>query len=132
MNVAAYYRVSSTQQREKDTIAAQRSAAHALLDARGWTLVAEHEDDGRSATEGKLDKRTGFAALLAGARARRFEAVIVGAVDRLTRAGDLGEMGLILGTFQRAGVRIITTSGEEIDYSTRGGRISGVLRSILA
>jgi DNA invertase Pin-like site-specific DNA recombinase len=59
---------------------------------RGWQLIAEYEDDGRSAGTGKLDKRTGFAPLLAGVRARRFQAVMVGDLDRITRAGDLAWM----------------------------------------
>lgn len=131
MRVAAYYRVSSAAQRERDTIAGQRAEVRRLVTARGWELVAECEDDGRSARTG-LDRRTGFAELLRLAGAGRLDAVVCVAFDRLTRAEDLEEQGAILGTLQRAGVRLVTGAGDETDLSTFGGRMTALLRGQLA
>lgn len=131
MRVAAYYRVSSSQQRERDTIAGQKSEVRALVAARGYELVAEHEDDGRSART-KLAARTGFAAVLELARQRRIDAVVCVAFDRLTRAEDLAEQGAILGTLQGADVRLVTGGGEETDLGTFSGRLTALLRGQLA
>ena len=131
MRVATYYRVSSGAQRDAHTIDSQRTAARALIEARGWTLVAEHADDGRSARTG-LSKRTGFADLLDLARRREIDAVVTVAFDRLTRAEDLQEQGTILGKLQAAGVKIITSAGEETDLGTFSGRLVATLRAQLA
>ena len=132
MRVAAYYRVSSTQQREAGTIEGQRREVRALVAARGWELVAELEDDGRSARAGKLAARAGFAQLLELARARAIDLVVCVAFDRLSRSADLAELGGILGTLQAAGVRLVTGGGEETDLGTFGGRISALVRAQLA
>lgn len=132
MRVLAYYRVSSAAQRDADTIASQRQGARGLAAARGWDLVGEYEDDGASARAGRLQRRPGFAALLAAVRAGAADAVLLVAFDRLTRSADLAELGAILGALQAAGVRIITGAGEETDLGTFGGRISALVRAQLA
>jgi len=131
MRVAAYYRVSSAAQRDRDTISGQRVEVQRLVAGRGWELVAEHEDDGRSART-KLAARTGFAAVLELARRHAIDAVVCVAFDRLTRAEDLAEQGAILGTLQAAGVRLVTGGGEETDLGTFGGRITALVRGQLA
>lgn len=131
MRVCAYYRVSSAQQRDRDTIAGQRAEVRRLVESRGYELVAEHEDDGRSART-KLAARTGFASVLELARRRKIDAVVCVAFDRLTRAEDLAEQGAILGTLQAAGVRLVTGGGEETDLGTFSGRLTALLRGQLA
>lgn len=132
MRVAAYYRVSSGKQKKDHTVDSQRTAVRALCAARGWELVAEFTDEGASARSGKLHKRPDFAAMLAGARAHEFAAVILVAFDRLTRSVDLTELGTILGTLQAAGVVLYSDGGEAIDLNTFGGRINALVRAQLA
>ena len=112
MKVAAYYRVSSSQQRDAQTIDSQRTSARAPAAARGWKLVAEYEDDGKSARTGQLGRRDGFAALLAAATSRLFDVVIVVDSDRLARSEDLIERAQIYGTLQRAGVLLSIAGGD--------------------
>src|SRR2546423_375301 len=100
MRVISYYRVSSGKQAKAETITSQRTSARALVAARGWTMVAEYEDDGRTARAGHLHQRPGFAQLLADVRAKKCEAVIIVGFDRLSRATDLAERGAILGALQ--------------------------------
>lgn len=131
MRVIAYYRVSTTQQRDADTIASQRLSACALCKSRGWKLVREFEDDGRTASK-QLAKRTGFLAFLDAVRAGEADAVLIIAFDRLTRSADLAEQGMILGTIQAAKIPLFVGSGEEMDLSTFGGRVSATVRAQLA
>lgn len=124
MRAVCYARVSSATQRERDTIASQIRDLPAFVERQGWTLVRPimaYVDDGRTAKSGHLEARTGLAALLRDAGAGVFDVVVVTNVDRLTRAEDLAERGLILGALQAAGVRVASTSGELLDLNTDHG-----------
>lgn len=103
---AAYLRVSSAEQRDRDTIANQRRDVPAYIAGQGWTLAGIYEDDGRSAWTGKLGARAGYAQLIADARARRFDVVVVASVSRLTRSGDPSERAEIVARLDRAGVKV--------------------------
>lgn len=131
MRVVAYYRVSSSQQRDAGTIEGQRAEVRALVASRGWQLVAEHEDDGRSART-SLHKRTGFASTMADVKAGAAEAVVCVALDRVSRSEDLAERGQIQETLRRAGVLLITSGGEATDFTTFAGRIAASVRFELA
>ena len=112
VRVAAYYRVSSAQQRDADTIASQRTFVHRVVAQRGWELVAEYEDDGRSVRTGKQHRRVGMPRMLAAARSGAFEVVVVVDSDRLARSEDLIERAEVYGTLQRAGVRLSIAGAE--------------------
>lgn len=136
MRAVCYARVSSSQQRERDTIASQLRVLPAFVAARGWELVRPVEtyvDDGRSAKAGNLAARTGLARLLRDAAARLFDVVVVVDVDRLTRAEDLAERGLILGALQHADVRVASAMGGEVmDLSTDHGDLMASLKAYVA
>lgn len=125
IRAVCYPRVSDAIQRERDTIASQLRVLPEYVARQGWTLVRPAEtyvDDGHSAAAGKLERRTGLAALLRDAGAGAFDVVAVVDVDRLTRTDDLIERGYILGSLQRAGVKIASQmSGQVIDLSTSDG-----------
>jgi hypothetical protein len=57
----------------------------AQADRRGWQIVNTFEDAGISGTKGR-DKRPGFDAMLKDANRRRFDVVMVWAIDRMGRS----------------------------------------------
>lgn len=136
MRAVCYCRVSSAAQRERDTIASQLRVLPEYIARQGWTLARPADayvDDGRTARAGKLDARTGLAALLRDAAAGAFDVVCVVDIDRLTRSEDLAERGAILGAFQRSGVRVASAStGQVLDLSTSIGDLFGTLHAFFA
>jgi DNA invertase Pin-like site-specific DNA recombinase len=124
MRAVCYPRVSSVQQRDRDSIASQLRELPAFVARMGWTLVKPvdaYVDDGFSAKSGRLEKRRGLRGLLRDAAAGAFDVVVMVDFNRLTRAEDLAERGMILGALQAAGVRVATTSGELLDLNTEHG-----------
>lgn len=77
----AYYRVSTAEQGQSGLgMEAQQATVRAFAEARGWKLIAEHQD----VASGKSDNRPGFLAALA--ECRRMGAFLVAAkVDRISR-----------------------------------------------
>lgn len=135
MRAVIYCRVSSAQQRDAHTIASQLRLLPEYVARQGWELVRPantYVDDGRSASAGKLDKREGFARLLRDAASGCFDVVAVVDLDRITRADDMAERGLIMGSFQRAGVQIAPMSGQTVDLSTITGDLLASLQMAIS
>src|SRR4051812_27183546 len=114
----AYVRVSSEEQVEGYSLAAQERAIAAYCEAHDFELVIHYRDEGKSARSDDLSKRPDFRQMLADAEAGRFDLLIVPNLDRFARnrrvAFDAYER---LG---RAGVGFISVS-ENIDYSSAQG-----------
>lgn len=131
-----YARVSSSGQRERDTIASQLRVLPEYVERQGWKLerpANTYVDDGMSARSGKLEARRGLAALLRDATLGLFDVVVVVDVDRLTRADDLIERWTILGTLQRASVRVASTNGGDVlDLNTGHGDLIASIKANLA
>jgi site-specific DNA recombinase len=85
--VAVYMRVSSEEQREKETILTQRSEMEPWLRERGYEVVEWYADDGVSG-DVPFHKRRDGARLLEDARAGRFGTVVVFKIDRLSRRAE--------------------------------------------
>jgi DNA invertase Pin-like site-specific DNA recombinase len=122
--------VSSVAQRERDSIASQLRELPIYVERMGWKLVrpvGTYTDDGFTAKSGRLEKRRGLNALLRDAALGLFDVVVMVNLNRLTRAEDLAERGLILGALQHAGVRVATTSGEMLDLNTEIGDLMASL-----
>jgi len=132
VRAAIYARVSSAEQRERHTIEGQLLVLRPYVSGQGWTLVDIYVDDGRSARTGKLEARDGFARLVRDAEARRFDVLVVVHIDRLTRTEDMAERAAILGPFQRAGIRIATPGGGELDLRTMYGEMWTVMQALVA
>lgn len=81
MNVAIYARVS-TKDRGQDTENQLRELREAVA-RQGWTVAATYIDN----ESGKTSERANLKAMFLAARAKRFDAVLVWALDRLTREG---------------------------------------------
>lgn len=129
---AAYLRVSSSQQRERVTIASQRRDVPAYIAAQGWTLAGIYEDDGRSAMAGKLDARDGFARMLADISAGLIDVVVVVAVDRLTRSEDPVERAQVVASITRAGAQVAIVGAGIQDVGTFAGDAYITLQALFA
>src|SRR2546422_582066 len=84
MKAAIYARVSSEEQRERQTIQTQREFAKRYCDRLGIAIADSYSDDGISGTL-PLERRPEGARLLADANAGKIDLVLVYRVDRLGR-----------------------------------------------
>lgn len=112
--VAVYARVSTAGQ---DT-ALQLDELRRYVERRGWDLAAEHVDEGVS---GGTTRRPGLDELLAAARRRRVDVVLVWALDRLGRSlshlvGLVDELGSL-------GVDLVVYT-QPIDTTTPTGKLT--------
>src|ERR1700722_11155151 len=78
---ALYLRVSTGEQ----TVENQRLELEAAAESRGWQVVTTYADNGISGAKGR-DKRPGLDTMLKDAVRRKFDVVMVWAVDRLGRS----------------------------------------------
>ena len=111
MPVAAYLRVSSEEQRERQTIATQRDFAERYCALHSLAVYRTYADDGVSGTV-PLDQRPEARQILADARNRKFDQLLVYRLDRLGR-----ETRLILNAvaeLEKLGVRVRSMT-EEFD-----------------
>ena len=127
MRAAVYLRFSCQDQADSFSIAAQRHATHAFIQQRGWTLAAEYVDEAYSA---KADaQRPAFQRLLADARLRQFDVVVVDKVDRFYR--HLRGLLTTLEELQEHNVALVSVK-ENLDFATPWGKIALTLLGILA
>src|SRR5215204_3368643 len=82
---AVYVRVSSEEQVQGHSLAAQERAAADYCARHGWDVSAVCRDEGRSARTDDVAKRPAFARMLADAEAGRLEVVVVHQLDRFSR-----------------------------------------------
>jgi DNA invertase Pin-like site-specific DNA recombinase len=81
MRAAIYLRVSTTGQ----TVENQRRELEVAAEARGWTITTTYVDEGISGAKGR-DKRPQLDLMLKDAVWRKFDVVMIWAVDRLGRS----------------------------------------------
>ncbi len=103
-SVAVYMRVSSEEQRERQTIETQREHAEKYVAAHQLPLFDYYADDGVSGTIA-LDQRPQGARLLKDAKAKKFDTVLIYAVSRLGR-GDARHTLNAVAELESCGVRI--------------------------
>ena len=115
MIVAFYARVSTEEQRDRQTITAQVEYARKRADAEGWTLRL-FLDDGVSGTL-PLSQRPSGAALLRVVKAREVDAVTTYRVDRLGRT-----LRVVLDAIDRLAPVPYHSLTEPFDTSTAVGR----------
>src|SRR5215218_288410 len=123
MNTAVYLRVSTEEQRERQTIETQRQFALRWLEQQGIDSARFYVDDGVSGTL-PLEDRPAGRRVLEDANAGELASVVVYKIDRLGRdplvtmqaASDLNHAGVVL--------RSMT---ETIDNLTPHGRFSLVM-----
>lgn len=108
-----YLRVSTDDQNTQ----LQRDEGNRLIENRGWLLAGTYEDVGVS---GSKDRRPGLDALLADARRRKFDVLVVWRADRLFRS--VHHMVTTLNDLSAIGVDFVSCT-EPFDTSTPTGRL---------
>src|SRR5438445_11339811 len=113
---AAIYARFSTDLQSASSIEDQTRVCRARAESLGYDVVAVHSDRATSGAS-LVIHRPGGAALLEDALAGRFEALIVEALDRLSR--DAVDVQTIIRRLEHRGIRVIGATG---DYDTASGR----------
>jgi DNA invertase Pin-like site-specific DNA recombinase len=113
---AIYVRVST----DRQTVENQTARLSEVASARGWSIVATFEDAGISGAKGR-DKRPGLDNLLKAATRRRFDVVMVWAIDRLGRS--LADLLGTVQTLESCGVDLFADQ-QAIDTTTPAGRLT--------
>ena len=114
IRAALYLRVSTGEQ----TVDNQRQELEAAAAARGWEIVATYADEGVSGSKGR-DQRPQLDKMLKDAVRRKFDVVMVWAVDRLGRS-----LPDLIGSMQELhGAKVdLFLHQQGIDTTTPGGK----------
>jgi len=112
MKVALYTRVSTEDQSTERQIAELREYAK----GRGWDLGEIYTEN----ASGTNNKRKEFQAMLAAARAKKFDILLVWKLDRLSRS--LRDLVTTLQELDEIGVQFVSLK-DQIDLTTSAGRL---------
>jgi DNA invertase Pin-like site-specific DNA recombinase len=121
---ALYLRVSTDGQTTEN----QRLVLAEVAERRGWAVVATYDDQGRSGA-GARGRRPGFDAMLKDAGRRRFDILMVAAIDRLGRS--TATVSTALADLTGAGTAIYSHR-EGLDGTTAYGRAMLNMASVFA
>jgi site-specific DNA recombinase len=119
MAVAAYLRVSTDEQRERQTIATQRDFAERFCSLHTLSVSRVYADDGVSGTI-PFSRRPEGSLLLRDARLKKFDQLLVYRLDRLGR--DTRLTLEVVAELEKHGVRVKSMT-EEFDTATASGRL---------
>jgi site-specific DNA recombinase len=117
---ALYVRVSSEEQVQGYSLAAQERAGRDHCESHDLEIVEVYRDEGHSARTDNLEKRPGFKTMLEDAEAHQFDVVVVHKNDRFCR-----NRRVAFEAFHRlssAGVGFVSIA-ENMDYSTPAGQL---------
>src|ERR1700722_4109284 len=113
--VAIYARVSTTNHGQDAGL--QTSEQHQFAKARGWQVFDDYIDEGVS---GSKDSRPELNRLMADARRRKFDIVLVWKLDRFGRS--LRHLVNALAEFESLNIAFVSLS-DNLDLSTASGRL---------
>jgi DNA invertase Pin-like site-specific DNA recombinase len=113
--VAIYARVSTTNHGQD--VGLQTGDLREFAEARGWRFADEYIDSGVS---GSKDSRPELNRLMADAKRRRFDVVLVWKLDRFGRS--LRHLVNALAEFESLGIAFVSLS-DNLDLSTASGRL---------
>jgi DNA invertase Pin-like site-specific DNA recombinase len=113
--VAIYARVSTTNHGQDAGL--QTNEQHQFAEARGWQVFDDYVDQGVS---GSKDSRPELNRLMADARRRKFDIVLVWKLDRFGRS--LRHLVNALAEFESLGIAFVSLS-DNLDLSTASGRL---------
>jgi site-specific DNA recombinase len=120
LRAAIYSRVSREEQVQGYSLDAQTRACREYAATRGWMVMAEYREEGRSARTDVIARRPEFRRLLDDVRAGLVDVVLVHKVDRFARNVRIAFEALDL--LGRAGVAFVSVT-ENVDYTTAQGRV---------
>jgi DNA invertase Pin-like site-specific DNA recombinase len=115
VRVAIYARVSTTSHGQDAGL--QTGELRQFAEARGWRLADEYVDSGVS---GSKDSRPELNRLMADAKRRKFDVVLVWKLDRFGRS--LRHLVNALAEFESLGIAFVSLS-DNLDLSTASGRL---------
>jgi len=115
MRAAIYARVSTSNNGQSPEM--QLHDFGEYCDRRGWVLAGEYVDIGISGTK---EKRPELDRLMADARRRKFDVVVVWSFDRMARS--VSHLLRVLETFNSLGIAFVSLR-EQIDTSTPAGKM---------
>lgn len=118
MHRAALYARYSTELQDERSIDDQLAQARDFATRRGLTVTHEFAD--RAKTSASIFGRDGLAALMAAAKARAFDVLVVEALDRLSR--DQEDLAHIFKRLKFAGISIVTVHEGTADAVSIGLR----------
>jgi DNA invertase Pin-like site-specific DNA recombinase len=113
--VAIYARVSTTNHGQD--VSLQTREQHQFAEARGWHIFDDYVDRGVS---GSKDSRPELNRLMADARRRKFDIVLVWKLDRFGRS--LRHLVNALAEFESLNISFVSLS-DNLDLSTASGRL---------
>ena len=125
MRAALYARVSTEEQVDGFSIDAQLRAMRAYASAKDWQVVGDYVDAGYSA---RSDARPLFKAMVADAKARRFDIILVHKLDRFSRRRE--DAVTYKALLKRAGVSVISVSEPLDPDSPVAVIVEGVLEAV--
>jgi len=123
--VAAYYRMSSDDQ--SASIAQQQKEVRKYAQQRGWRIVEEYLDEGKSGSK-DIEKRVHFHELIAASAKGDFTAVIVYDSSRFARLDTL-DAAPYKNVLRSHGVHLESVREGRIDWSTSMGRLQDAMLS---
>ena len=115
MKVAIYARVSTTNHNQDAGL--QTTEQHQFADTRGWQVFDDYIDRGVS---GSKDSRPELNRLMADAKRRKFDVVLVWKLDRFGRS--LRHLVNALAEFESLGIAFVSLR-DNLDLSTASGRL---------
>lgn len=125
VKVALYSRFSTDRQNES-SIGDQVRVCTEYVERQGWAVVERFEDQGISGAA--LGNRPGVLMLQEGARARRFDVIVVTDLTRLSRSqGDLSKM---IDRLTMQGIRVVGVQ-DGYDSARRGHKLQAGLSGII-
>jgi site-specific DNA recombinase len=119
MKVAAYCRVSSEEQRDRETIDLQRTELERFFRDEGYSVADWYLDDGVSG-DVPFEKRPAGTRLIEDARAGRFKGVVVIKIDRLSRRTE-DSLRVIRVLHEELGL-VFRCSAQPIELNSSTGR----------
>jgi len=127
MTVALYARVSTEEQRKKDSVESQLIHLRKYADTYNHKIVAEYVDDGKSGSS--IANRPAYIQMMDDVKRHRFDAVIGYKLDRFHRK-TLNAL-LFVDTLRMRNVSLIITS-QNIDTSTAMGTAMMQITAVFA
>ncbi len=124
MRAAIYCRFSSENQRES-SIADQARNCERFAEREGWQIASRFQD---KAVSGTKKDRAGYQAMLAAAKCREFDVLLVDDLSRLAR--DEIELKQTVRRFKFSGLRIVGVS-DGFDTAAKGHKIQATVRGLI-